>query len=90
MAEPYRSTPVFNADTLPAALRREHRTKQGVWGVIQVLEGSVELSFADGSPAQILGPEAPGIVAPNQPHWVTPQGAFRMRIDFYDAAPDLD
>lgn len=28
---PYRSTPVFDEATLPAALRREHRTKLGVW-----------------------------------------------------------
>ena len=32
MAEikPYRSTPIFDQDTLPAALRRRHDTKEGV------------------------------------------------------------
>lgn len=90
MTKPYRSTPVFDADTLPAALRREHRTKAGVWGAIQVIEGSVELHFPDGSTPQVLGPHVPDIVAPDQPHWVMPVGAFRMRIDFYDTAPDLD
>ncbi|MGC2189855.1 MAG: DUF1971 domain-containing protein, partial [Candidatus Sulfotelmatobacter sp.] len=36
---PYRCTPIFDETTLPAGLRREHRTKAGVWGVIRVLEG---------------------------------------------------
>jgi len=88
MVAPYRSTPVFDADTLPAALRREHSTKAGVWGLIQLLEGSVELHFADGSAAKRLGPGVPGLVAPEQPHWVIPLGDFRMRIDFYDTPPD--
>ncbi len=36
---PYKCTPIFDETTLPAELRREHRTKAGVWGVIRVLEG---------------------------------------------------
>ncbi len=39
MIAPYRSTAVFDETTLPDSLRREHRTKAGVWGVIRVLEG---------------------------------------------------
>ena len=39
--EAYKSTPVFDETTLPAALKREHRTKPGVWGVIRVLSGRV-------------------------------------------------
>lgn len=42
-------TPVFDENTLPAALRREHRTKPGVWGVIRVLDG--RLSGAGGDRA---------------------------------------
>jgi len=42
-AEPYRSTPVFDNRTLPAALRKEHRTQPGLWGVIRVIEGEVRL-----------------------------------------------
>lgn len=36
---PYKRTPIFDETTLPAELRREHRTKAGVWGLIRVLEG---------------------------------------------------
>lgn len=38
---PYRSTPVFDQDTLPAALRARHDTKAGVWGLIRVIEGEL-------------------------------------------------
>lgn len=35
MPVPYKSTPVSDENTLPAWLRREHRTKAGVWGSIR-------------------------------------------------------
>lgn len=38
---PYKRTPVFDQDSLPSALLRDHRTKPGVWGVIQVLDRSL-------------------------------------------------
>lgn len=41
--EPYRSTPVFDENTLPGGLRKEHRTKAGVWGIIRVLEGRLRI-----------------------------------------------
>ncbi len=36
---PYKCTPIFDETTLPPGLRRERRTKAGVWAVIRVLEG---------------------------------------------------
>lgn len=87
--EPYRSTPVFDENSLPAALRGEHSTKAGVWGVIRVLEGQLRLSFADPSEARLLEPGSPGLVLPQQPHHVTPLGPMRMQVDFYDAEPEL-
>lgn len=85
MSTPYKSTPVFDETTLPAALRREHRTKDGVWGVIRVLEGELRLVVADGE--TILTPSRPGLVLPQQPHHVEPLGKIRMQVDFYDRAP---
>jgi len=87
MIAPYRSTPVFDEATLPDALRREHRTKPGVWGVIRVLEGELRLERADGSEAEILTPHRSGLVLPEQTHRVTPLGKLRMQVDFYDQPP---
>lgn len=85
--EPYRSTPVFDETSLPAALRADHRTKAGVWGLINVLEGELRLTFSDPPSSQVLTPGRPGVVLPEQTHFVTPLGTMRMRVDFYDAAP---
>ncbi len=87
--EPYRSTPVFDEVTLPAALRREHRTKPGVWGVVRVLEGELKLSYADPPRVLILSPGSPGLLLPDQPHFVEPIGTMRMRVEFYDQPPAL-
>jgi tellurite resistance-related uncharacterized protein len=85
-AHPYRTTPVFDQDTLPAALRREHRTKAGVWGIIRVLEGKLLLERAAGT-AETLDPATPGLIVPQEPHFVTPLGAMQMQVEFYDSQP---
>jgi tellurite resistance-related uncharacterized protein len=86
---PYTSTPVFDEATLPAALRREHRTKAGAWGVIRVLEGRLRFQVLEPSSEMILEPGRPGLILPEQPHLVEPLGPVRMRVDFYDRLPEL-
>ena len=86
---PYKSTPVFDEYTLPTALRREHRTKVGVWGVIRMIEGRLRLRIFDPTCEIILKPGRPGLVLPDQPHLVEPLGPMRMQVEFYDAQPDL-
>lgn len=86
-ARPYRSTPVFDQDTLPAALRARHDTKAGVWGVIRVLEGALTLTYLDPPSEVTLMPGRPGLILPQQPHYVTPVGAMTMQIDFWDQSP---
>lgn len=85
---PYKSTPVFNQDTLPAGFRKEHRTKVGVWGVIRVLEGRLRYRVLDPASETILDAEHHGLVFPDQPHLVQPIGPMRMQVDFYDCHPD--
>ncbi len=88
-AAPYRSTPVFDQDTLPAALRARHSTKAGVWGVIRVLEGELLLTYLEPDESSVLlKPGNPGLVLPEQPHFVTPQGPMQMQVDFHDRPPD--
>ena len=88
MAVPYRSTPVFNEKTLPAALRGEHKTKAGVWGVIQVIEGELGFSLADGEGGTLQPIDKAWPAPPSNPHWVEPIGAMRMQVHFYDQRPD--
>ncbi|MET4898322.1 DUF1971 domain-containing protein [Sphingomonadaceae bacterium jetA1] len=86
--EPYRSTPVFDEISLPAALRAHHATKAGVWGMVRILEGRVRLTYVKPPCKTVLDPATPGLIRPGQPHFVTPLGPMRMRVDFYDQPPD--
>ncbi len=87
--EPYKKTAIFDEVTLPEALRRDHRTKRGVWGIIRVIEGRLRLEFDDGAPGRLLSPEAPGLIRPEQVHRVEPLGPMRMQVEFYSAEPSL-
>jgi tellurite resistance-related uncharacterized protein len=88
MNAPYRSTPVFDETTLPEALRREHRTKAETWGVINVLEGSLRFTRPEPAFETVLEAGEHIVIEPQQTHFVTPIGAMRMRVDFYDAPPE--
>lgn len=84
----YRTTAEFDEVTLPAALRREHRTKSGTWGLVRVLEGQLKLTFVDPPSVQIVSPAAPGLLLPEQPHLVEPIGKMRMQVEFYNELPE--
>lgn len=86
---PYKCTPVFDANTLPAGLRKEHRTKPGVWGVIRVLDGRLDYQVLDPLSRQSSTPIIPGLILPDQPHFVEPLGPMRMQVEFHDRLPDL-
>ena len=82
----YRRTPMFDENTIPAGLRREHRTASGVWGVITVVEGRLRFRSLHPVNETILTPATPIAVAPEQPHEVAPDGPVRFYVEFYRAA----
>lgn len=85
----YRRTPVFTETTLPAALRRRHMTRAGVWGLISVVEGRLRFRRLEPLVETTLDPTAPAVVAPEEPHEVEPIGEVRFFVEFY-AAPKPD
>ncbi len=86
-ATAYKRTPDFDQASIPAALKKDHSTKAGVWGLIHVLEGSlryiVEPPLAR---EQVLGPGAPGVVVPEVLHHVVPEGDVRFFVEFHRVA----
>ena len=90
MATPYKSTPVFDQVSLPDALRTEHRTKEGIWGLLKVLDGAVTLVFTDDFREQQVTPDRPAIIPPQATHFVRVDGPMRMRVEFYREAPLAD
>jgi hemoglobin len=86
---PYRSTPVFNTETLPPALRKAHSTKAGVWGRLDILSGSVRYVIEENNTQVVLCAGDYVIIQPQQMHHVEPVGAIQMQIHFYDCNPTL-
>jgi tellurite resistance-related uncharacterized protein len=86
---PYKITPVFDESTLPAGLRRVHSTKEGVWGLVRLLEGRLRLSFPETGREQVLRPGVPGLLQPCEAHWVEPLSTFKMQVEFYRSDPSI-
>jgi len=82
----YRRTPIFDQESIPVGLRRRHVTKDAVWGLIVVLDGRLLLRHLEPASERLLTPEAPGIVAPQQPHEVEPVGPVSFFVEFYGKA----
>ena len=87
MPEPYASSPQFDEQTLPDALRGDHRTKPGTWGLLRVLAGEVHLIFTDPPSEHLVTPDRPAIIPPQATHRVVPLGPMTMQIEFYRERP---
>ena len=87
--EPYKRTAAFTETTVPAALLGDHSTKNGVWGLIHVEEGTLRYLVTDprrASTERILTPASePGIVEPTILHRVEPVGPVRFHVEFLHA-----
>ena len=82
----YRRTPIFDQDSLPAALRRRHTTKDDMWGLIVVLEGRLLYRLLDPRSERVLDPQTPGVIKPRQAHEVEPVGPVSFFVEFYGDA----
>ncbi len=79
----YSRSPEFNQDTLPAALQKQHATKQGTWALIHVLEGRLVYRILEPHSETVLEPGVPGVIAPQQLHEVALMGPVRLFVEFY-------
>lgn len=82
--EPYRTIGPFDAGSLPAGLRAEHRLKPGAWGRLRLSAGTLDFVWDDGSGrrATLVAP-AEIAIAPQVPHHVEGDGPFELTIAFY-------
>ena len=82
-----RRTREFDERTVPAGLLAEHRTKPGTWGRIVVSEGRLRYRIlAPALEEHVLVPGKPGVVEPEVPHEVAPEGAVRFHVEFLRCA----
>ena len=82
-AAPYGVSPIFDEQSLPDALRNEHTTKDGTWGLLRVLEGEVELIFLDPPSERRVTVDDPAPIPQQAPHFVKLAGPMKMQVEFY-------
>jgi len=81
---PYKQTPEFTEETVPAGLLRDHSTKAGVWGLIHVTSGALIYRIKATGEEHRLSPETPpGVVAPEELHSVEPDGPVSFHVEFW-------
>ena len=81
---PYKRTAELDERTIPAGLRKDHATRAGVWGLIDVLSG--RLRYVVEAPLageRVLDPARPGVVVPEVKHLVEPEGPVRFYVEFH-------
>jgi tellurite resistance-related uncharacterized protein len=86
---PYAASPFFDEQNLPDALRKDHRTKRGTWGLLRVQEGAVKLIFLDPPSEHLVTPDCPAIIPPQASHYVVPLGRMVMQVEFFRERPSL-
>lgn len=80
----YKRTPDFTEHTVPAGLLRSHNTKEGVWGKIVVLEGTLLYRILEPTVEEVLlTPGNHGVVEPTIRHEVVPYPGVRFYVDFH-------
>ena len=83
----YKRTAEFDERTAPAGLLGEHRTKPGVWGLLQVTAGRVRYVIDGmGGRAFDLAPGSRGVIPAEVLHHVEPQGSARFYVEFFRAS----
>lgn len=84
---PYKRTPTFTEENIPAGLLNDHQTKEGTWGLICVEEGELRYIVTDPnrtpSDTKLSKDAPPGIVEPTILHRVEPLGSVRFHVEFF-------
>ena len=86
----YAKTRVFDAETVPPALKRDHATKPGVWGLIHVIAGELVYRVTETGEEWRLKPGDTGTIEPETLHSVTPEGGVSFYVEFWRDASDPD
>lgn len=85
-AVPYKRTPSFTEENVPAGLLADHDTKEGTWGLIVVEKGQLRYIVDDPRrprSERILTPDTdPGVIEPTVRHRVAPLGVVRFHVEF--------
>ncbi|MEJ7596275.1 MAG: DUF3565 domain-containing protein [Kofleriaceae bacterium] len=81
---PYKRTPEFTSQSVPTALKANHSTKAGVWGLIHVVVGQLRYVVEPPLAREIVvNPGAPAVVVPEVLHRVILEEGARFFVEFH-------
>ncbi|KSV64642.1 hypothetical protein N183_34740 [Sinorhizobium sp. Sb3] len=84
-SRPYRSTPVFDKETVPKPLLQSYRLRPQTWAKLTVLEG---LHYhLRSQPTIEVDACSPVIIPPDVPHHLQIVGPVKLQLHFYDHQP---
>jgi tellurite resistance-related uncharacterized protein len=83
-AKLYRTTPVFDQDSVPEGLLHEHQTSEHMWAKLHVTEGSLRFHYLDGSDRSLVVQEDENLVIePEVHHRVEFDRPAKFYLEFY-------
>lgn len=82
--KPYKKTPTFTRDTVPAGLLKSHTTKKGTWGKICIIKGKLRYVI-ESEPIETteLTPQKFGVVEPEVPHHLEIDSEVKFFVEFH-------
>jgi tellurite resistance-related uncharacterized protein len=90
---PYRRTPTFHRESVPRALLERHDTKPGVWALLHVVRGAVEL--VEGDHAQLVTAGHHAVICPEVAHRLVlpevpgePPEELELYLELWRAEPE--
>lgn len=79
----YKKTDVFDENSVPQGLLKDHNTRPNVWGKINVIEGKLLYTIQSNSVEEVeLTPRKFGVVEPEVKHFVKPLGQVKFFVEF--------
>lgn len=85
-----RTTPWFEAESVPPGLLRNHQVANGVWGRLIIAEGSIEFRFEDEPEAVSLTAGDSIGIPPGRLHRVILAGTSRFAVEFHKAPEQVE
>ncbi|MCH2204675.1 MAG: DUF1971 domain-containing protein [Lentisphaerales bacterium] len=79
----YKSTPVFNQDTIPKGILNQHNTKAGTWGKLVVLSGEVIFVDLQNNWEITATADRPVNIVPEAWHHLKVCGPVELKVEFY-------
>lgn len=80
----YWKSEIFNEETIPEGLKKDHQTAENVWAEIHILKGSLTYVIQEPEHEEIeLSLTKVGIIEPHVRHHVIPKSGVRFYVEFY-------